>query len=94
MGKHNRRANSEIGCMQNSMRIFTCFVLILNIFLGHIWSKTSKPFVQNEIGYLDYFEYAEFNGGVYRICFKLEKPFLGKFGPRNENYQIQLKLGT
>ena len=33
-------------------------------------------------------------GGVHCICFRLEIPFLGKFGPKNENCQFQLKFGT
>ena len=28
------------------------------------------------------------------FCFRLEKPFLGEFGPKNQNCQFKLKLGT
>ena len=31
---------------------------------------------------VDKFEYAEFNGMVHLHCFKLEIPFLAKFGPK------------
>ena len=41
------------------------------------------------------FEFAKFNVGVYFICFRLEiDPFLGKFGPKNNNCQFKLKIGT
>ena len=28
------------------------------------------------------------------FCFRVEIPFLGKFGPKNQNYQFKLKFGT
>ena len=28
------------------------------------------------------------------FCFLLEKPFLGKFGPKNQNYQLKPKFGS
>ena len=28
------------------------------------------------------------------FCFRLEIPFLGKSGPKNQNYQLKLKFGT
>ena len=36
----------------------------------------------------------EFNGGVHFFCFRWETPFQGKFGPKNQNCQFQLKFGT
>ena len=36
----------------------------------------------------------EFNGGVHFFYFRWETPFLGKFGPKNQNCQFQLKFGT
>ena len=68
--------------------------MILNTFSEHIWSEYSKLFVQSKIGYLDQFGYGEFIDGIYCICFRLEIPFSDKFGPKNENIQFQLKLGT
>ena len=68
--------------------------LTKNIIFGKIWSKNSKLFVQSEIWYLDQFEYAEFNGGVYYICFRLEIPSLVKFSLKNQSYQFKLKFGT
>ena len=35
----------------------------------------------------------EFNGNVHFFCFR-EIPFLGKFGPKNQNCQFELKFGT
>ena len=46
--------------------------LTINILLRQIWSKNSKLFVQSKIWYKDKFEYAEFNGCVHFICFRLE----------------------
>ena len=37
---------------------------------------------------------AEFNGGVHFLCFRLEIPFLGQFGPKNQNCKIKLKFGA
>ena len=31
---------------------------------------------------------------VHLICFRLEIPILGKFGPKNQNRQFILKFGT
>ena len=31
---------------------------------------------------------------VYFLCFRLEIPFLGKFGPKNKNCLFKLKFGT
>ena len=39
-------------------------------------------------------EHAEFNGDVHSFCFWLEIPFLGKFSPKSQNYQLKLKFGT
>ena len=40
------------------------------------------------------FLYAEFNDAVNFFCFSVEILFLGKFGPKNQNYQFKLKFGT
>ena len=38
---------------------------------------------------------ANFNGGVYFICFRLKIATLfGKFVPKNRNCQFKLKIGT
>ena len=36
----------------------------------------------------------KFIGGVHFFCFRSETPFLGKFEPKNQNCQFQLKFGT
>ena len=36
----------------------------------------------------------EFNGNVHFFCFQPEIPFLGKFGPKNQNCQVELEFGT
>ena len=36
----------------------------------------------------------ELNGVVHFFCFRPETPFLGKFGPKNQNCQFKLKFGT
>ena len=40
------------------------------------------------------FEYAEFSGYVHFFRFRPQIPFLGKFGPKNQNCQFILKFGT
>ena len=56
--------------------------------------KKSKLSVQAEIWHLAKFLYAELIGAVPFFCFRSEKPFLGKFGPRNQNFQFRLNFGT
>ena len=63
-----------------------------NTLFRQIWSKASKFLVSAEVWYLEYFEYVEFNGGVPFFCFRLEIPFLGKFGPKTQNCQFKLKI--
>ena len=38
------------------------------------------------------FEYAEFSGADYFLRFRLEIPFLGKLGPKNQSCQIKVNL--
>ena len=44
--------------------------------------------------YLDYFEYAEFDIHAQYFRFRPKIPFLGKFVPKNQNYQFKLKFGS
>ena len=39
-------------------------------------------------------QYAEFNSDAQFVCFRLEIPFLGKFGPKSQNCQFQMKFDT
>ena len=34
------------------------------------------------------------NGGVIFFCFRPEKPFLGKFGPKNQNCLFKVNIST
>ena len=69
--------------MQNSMMRF---ILSATDFKYHFTGNlVQKILCLNWIWYLDYFEYAELNGMVHLICFRLEIPFLGKFGSKNQN---------
>ena len=69
--------------MQNSMMRF---ILSATDFKYHFTvNLVQKILCLNWIWYLDYFEYAELNGMVHLICFRLEIPFLGKFGSKNQN---------
>ena len=43
---------------------------------------------------MDWYEYAEFNGGVHFFRFRLKIPILCKFGPENQNCQFKQKFGT
>ena len=71
--------------MQNSMVIFTFAVL-----------DRKHPFWANLIQKIKIvsFEYAEFHGGLNFFCFRPEIPFLGKFGPKNQNFHFILKFDT
>ena len=40
------------------------------------------------------FEFAEFSGYVHFFRLRPQIPFLGKFGPKNQNCQFILKFGT
>ena len=55
-----------------------------NTLFGQIWSKILKFSVQVEIWYLDVW----YLGGVHFLCFRLETPFLGKFGSTNQNFSV------
>ena len=57
-----------------------------NTLFGQIWSNKLKSSVQGETLDLNHFKYAEFNGDVHLFCFWVEIPFLGKFGPKNQNF--------
>ena len=114
--------------MQNSVMMFTFSVFNCKyLFLANLVQKNENLWIEAKIYYLDYFEYAKFNGGVhffwfipetpfwanlvqqikivslswnlvprlFRIwrtqwwfdffCIRPETPFLGKFGPTNQN---------
>ena len=65
-----------------------------NILFGQIWFKKSTLSVEAEIWCPHQFKYAEFNIDVHFFRFQLEISFLGKFGPKNQNYQFKLEFGT
>ena len=81
--------------MQNSITMlnFFCFVT-KNTLSGQMFSKNSKLFVQIGFWYLKLFNYGESSGGVYFPFSRSKTPSLGKFGPKNENCQSKLKIGT
>ena len=56
--------------------------------------KKSKLSVWAEIWYQDWFEYADFNGGVQIFSFRWETPSFGKLGSKNQNCQFRLKFCT
>ena len=68
---------------------------IENSFLGKSGrkKKKSKLSVYAEIWYLEWFEYVEFIGDVHFNRFRLQIPFLDKFGPKNQTCQFKLKFG-
>ena len=80
--------------MQNSMVLFTFSVSVWNTLFGQIWPRKSRLSLEAEIWYLHQFEYPEFNGGVHSFYFWSKIPFLGKFGPKSQNYQSKLKFST
>ena len=42
---------------------------------------------------VDYLQCAKFHDGVYFFCFRPEKPFLSKFGPKSQRCQFKLNFG-
>ena len=65
--------------------------------LDRFWAnflKKSNLSVYVENWNLDQIEYAEFNDGLHFFCFRLEAPFLGKFGSKDQNCQFKLKFDT
>ena len=64
------------------------------------WPRCAVAFLINSHGLrchsqlaLSCLEFAEFNDDVHFFCFRSEMPFLGKFGPKSQNYQLKLKFG-
>ena len=51
-------------------------------FWANFSPKKTKLSVYAEILYLENFEDGEFNGAAYFFRFRLEVPFLSKFGPK------------
>ena len=58
--------------MLNSMFMLTLSGFGWKYPFGRIWSKNSKLFVQSEIWYLDYSEYAKFSGSRLETTFSLQ----------------------
>ena len=80
--------------MQNSVVVFILLTLDWKFpFWANLVKKTQKGQFKL-IRYLDKFKYVEFSGAVSFFRFWLEIPFLGKFGPKNQNCQFKLKFGT
>ena len=75
--------------MRNSMLMLIFFKSTV---FGQIWSKNLKLLFSFEIWYLDKFEYAEFNDDADLFYFRLEVLVLGKFGPKNQNSDFELKF--
>ena len=61
-------------------------------FLGKFAPKSKKLSVQAEIWYLDWLVHVQFNAAVHFFIFKLEAPFLDKFGPKYQNCLFKLKF--
>ena len=73
--------------MQNSIVIFTFSALDPKYsFWVNLVSKNQKL---SKVTLCD----GEFNDDVHFFCFRQEIPFLGKFGPKNQNVQFKLKFG-
>ena len=80
--------------MQNAMMLFTLFVFEWKDRLWVNLVKKSKLSVEAEIWYLRQFQDAEFSDAVHFFCFLVEISFLGKFGPKSQNYQLKVKFVT
>ena len=67
--------------------------MLWNIFCALVRPSTLEHHRQNVVVFFQ-FEYAEFSGYVHFFRFRPQIPFLGKFGPKNQNCQFILKFGT
>ena len=67
--------------------------MLWNIFCALVRPSTLEHHRQNVVVFFQ-FEYAEFSGYVHFFRFRPQIPFLGKFGPKNQNCQVILKFGT
>ena len=73
---------------------------VSEVFLSHFSIKTVfriypdfwANLVQNEIWYLDYFEYTEFNSDVPFFYFNLEIPFFGQIFSKKLKLPIQAEI--
>ena len=84
--------------MQNSMMLLTFFVfdwkypfwanLVQKIKIISLSWKLVLTLIQNWVSN------AELSGHVHFFCFWSEIHSLGKFDPKNQNYQFKLKFGT
>ena len=63
-----------------------------NTFFVHIWSKNLRLSLWAEIWYLDYFEYAQFNGDAEVFCFRPKIPFLGNLFQKNKTVSLRWSL--
>ena len=68
--------------MQNSMMLFNFLIF-----------KWKYPFWTNLVQKIKIISWS-WNLVPHFFCFWVEIPFLGKFGPKNQNYQLKLKFGT
>ena len=58
------------------------------------YTRASPP--ARKIDLVDFFqfEYLEFGGFFHFFLFRQQIPFLGKLGPKNQNFQFILKFGS
>ena len=80
--------------IQNSMMVLTFSFFIGNTLLGQICSKKTKMFIRAEIWCSDNSENAKFNGHAQFFFLRTEILFMGKFGPKIQNYFFRMKCGT
>ena len=62
--------------------------------MGNTLFGKSKLSVLNEISYLEWFEYTEFDGEVQIFSFEQQMHFLGTFVTHIQNYLFEMKLGA
>ena len=80
--------------MLNSKVVFTFFAFDPKHFFGEMWSKMSKLSALRLTLVASLIRISRIQYCCSLFCFRLEMPFLGKFGPKNQNYQLKLKFGT
>ena len=87
--------NSKLfALIDSNMMIFTFSVFDQKYAFWVNLVQKSKLSVKAKIWCLHKFEYAKLNVCSQSFCLSSEMSFLSKFGPRNQNYQFEVKCGT
>ena len=75
------------------MVVFAFPLQIGNTLFGEIWSKNEGCQIKPKLGTQNN-QNLQNSVATFTLCFRLEIPFLVKFGPKSQNCQFKLKFGS